>query len=133
MSHSDPISDMLTRIRNGIQAGHTEVTVKASKICEGIARVLLEQGYIEDYDRVETDKKQDILRIKLKYGPLGEKIIRKITRSSKPSRRVYRGIDDLPQIIAGMGIAIVSTNQGVLSDQQCRQRHIGGELLCLVY
>jgi len=133
MSHSDPISDMLTRIRNSIQAGHAEVIVKASKICEGIARVLLEQGYIEDYDRVETDNKQDILRIKLKYGPLGEKIIRKITRYSKPSRRVYRGISDLPQVIAGMGIAIVSTNQGVLSDQQCRQRNIGGELLCLVY
>ncbi len=132
MSHCDPISDMLTRIRNAVRVERDEVEVKASRVCEGIARVLREQGYIEDYDRIETANKQDILRIKLKYGPLGEKVIREIKRTSKPSCRVYCSVDELPVVMGGLGIAVVSTNKGVLSDQQCRESKIGGELLCTV-
>ena len=131
MSHADPISDMLTRIRNSVRIGREEVTVKASRVCEGIAKVLLEQGYISGYDRIETSN-QDILRIELKYGPRGEKIIREITRKSKPSCRVYCPVKDLPQVMGGLGITVVSTSQGVLSDQQCREKNIGGELICSV-
>jgi small subunit ribosomal protein S8 len=124
---------MLTRIRNAARVEHQEVQVKASRVCEGIARVLREQGYIEDYDRIESKSGQDNLRIKLKYGLLGERIISDIKRCSKPSCRVYCGAGDLPKILGGMGIAIVSTNEGVLSDRQCREKKIGGELLCTVY
>ena len=131
MSHCDPISDMLTRIRNAVSVEHPEVSVKASRVCEGIAKVLQEQGFIKEYDRIETGN-QDQLRIKLKYGPLGEKIIRQIKRSSKPSCRLYCSVDDLPKVMGGLGISIVSTNKGVLSDRQCREKNIGGELLCTV-
>lgn len=130
--HADPIADMLTRIRNAVSINQEQVKVKASKVCEGVAQVLREQGYIEDYDRIETAQKQDILRIKLKYGPLGEKIIHEIKRCSKPSCRVYRGAEDLPKVMGGLGIAVVSTNKGVLTDKQCREQNVGGELLCTV-
>jgi len=123
---------MLTRIRNALGARKQQVNVKASKVCEGIARVLREQGFIEDYDRIETADKQGILRIKLKYGPLGEEVIHQIKRCSKPSRRVYCTVEELPRVMGGLGIAVVSTNRGVLSDQQCREQNIGGELLCTV-
>jgi len=132
MSHADPIADMLTRIRNAVRIERPEVTIRASQVCEGIAKVLVEQGYICGYDRIATDTKQDILRIELKYGPQGEKIIREIARRSKPSCRVYRGVKDLPRVMGGLGIVVVSTSQGVLSDQQCREKNIGGELLCTV-
>ena len=131
MSHCDPIADMLTRIRNGIRVEHPEVMVPASHVCEGIARVLCEQGYINGYDRISQGA-YDMLRIQLKYGPLGEKIIKTIVRSSKPSCRVYCKTKELPRIMGGLGIAIVSTNQGVVTDQQCRERNIGGEVLCTV-
>ena len=130
--HVDLIADMLTRIRNGISTERSEVNIKASGVCEGIAKTLREQGYIKDYDRIATATNQDILRIKLKYGPLGEQVIHSITRSSKLSCRVYCGVSDLPKIMGGLGIVVVSTSQGVLSDQQCRERNIGGELLCEV-
>jgi len=132
MSHCDPIADMLTRIRNAIQVEHPEVKVKATRVCEGVAMVLRQEGYIEDYDRIETANKQDILRIKLKYGRLGEKVFSQIKRCSKPSCRVYCSVGELPKVMGGLGIAIVSTNQGVLSDQQCREKNVGGELLCTV-
>ena len=131
MSHADPIADMLTRIRNGIRVEREEVNVKASRVCEGVARVMLEQGYISGYDRIGTGN-QDLLRIQLKYGPLGEKVIREIKRCSKPSRRVYCSMADVPLVMGGLGIGIVSTSQGVLSDQQCRERNVGGELLCMI-
>ena len=130
--HADPIADMLTRIRNAVHMDKPDVNVRASKVCEGVARVLREQGYIEDYDRIATDCGQDILRIKLRYGSLGEKVIHEIKRSSKPARRVYCSAQDLPRVMGGLGIAVVSTNKGVLSDQQCRQQKVGGELLCTV-
>lgn len=132
MSHADPISDMLTRIRNAVSNGHETVHVKASGICESISGVLREQGYIVDYDKIDTTDKQGELRIHLKYGPLDEKIIRTIERCSKPSCRVYRSVKDLPKVMGGMGIAIVSTAKGVLSDQQCREQNVGGEVICTV-
>lgn len=132
MSHADPIADMLTRIRNGARVESPEVTVKASRVCEGIAKVLTQQGYIKGYDRIETGTRQDILRVQLKYGPYGEQIIHEIKRMSKPSRRMYCAVDKLPKVMGGLGIAVVSTSAGVLSDSECRQRNMGGELLCIV-
>ncbi len=130
--HADPIADMLTRIRNALNTEKESVNVRASKVCEGVAQVLREQGYIMEYDRIPTDKKQDLLRIKLKYGPLGERVIHEIKRCSKPSCRVYCGVEEMPAVLGGLGVAIVSTNKGVLSDQQCREQRLGGELLCTV-
>ena len=131
MSLSDPIADMLTRIRNAVRINRNQVNVKASNICEGIAAVLKKEGYIEDFDRID-DGKQGILRIILKFGQGGCPIINEITRASKPGRRVYSSVDELPRILAGMGIAIVSTSKGVMSDKSCREAKVGGEILCTV-
>lgn len=131
MSLSDPIADMLTRIRNGIRARLDIVNVRASHICEGICRVLKEEGYIADYKRID-DTKQGLIRVYLKYGPLGEVVINEIQRVSKPGCRVYRGTTDLPRPLDGMGISLVSTSRGILSDRQCREQKIGGEVLCVV-
>jgi len=131
MSLSDPIADMLTRIRNAMRINRDQVNIKASNICEGIAAVLKKEGYIEDFDRID-DGKQGILRIILKYDQDGSSIINEITRTSKPGRRVYSSVDKLPRVLAGMGIAIVSTSKGVMSDKSCREANVGGEILCTV-
>ena len=131
MSLSDPIADMLTRVRNGLRARHEVVNVRASNICEGICRTLKEEGYIQDFKRVE-DNKQGLLRVYLKYGPMGEDVITEINRSSRPGRRLYSGVKDLPRPLNGMGISIISTSKGVLSDRRCRMENIGGEVLCTV-
>ena len=131
MSLSDPIADMLTRIRNAVRVNKNDVNVKASNICEGIAKVLKQEGYIEDFDRID-DNKQGILRISLKYDVEGSPIIREIKRMSKPGRRVYLSVDKLPRVLAGMGIAIISTSKGVMSDKSCREANVGGEILCMV-
>jgi len=131
MSLSDPIADMLTRIRNAVRVQRENVNVRASRICEGIANVLKAEGYIEDYALVEAGK-QGLLRIYLRYGPAGEQVITEIKRVSKPGRRVYNGVEDLPRPLDGMGVAIVSTSRGVLSDRRCRQENVGGEVLCTV-
>jgi small subunit ribosomal protein S8 len=131
MSLSDPIADMLTRIRNAMRINRNQVNIKASNICEGIAAVLKKEGYIEDFDRID-DGKQGILRIMLKYDQGGCSIINEITRTSKPGRRVYSSVDKLPRVLAGMGIAIVSTSKGVMSDKSCREVNVGGEILCTV-
>jgi small subunit ribosomal protein S8 len=131
MSLSDPIADMLTRIRNAIRVNKTEVKIKASNICEGIAAVLKEEGYIEDFDRID-DGRQGILRIALKYDEDGRSIISEIARTSKPGRRVYSSVNQLPHVLGGMGIAIVSTSKGVMSDRNCRKDNVGGEMLCMV-
>ncbi len=131
MSLSDPIADMLTRIRNAMRINRDQVNIKASNICEGIAAVLKKEGYIEDFDRID-DGKQGILRIILKYDQDGSSIINEITRTSKPGRRVYSSVDKLPRVLAGLGIAIVSTSKGVMSDKSCREANIGGEILCTV-
>lgn len=129
---SDPISDMLTRIRNAVRVRRETVRIPSSNIKVGIARVLRDEGYINEFDVIE-DKKQGILRIALKYGPRGELVINKIERASKPGRRVYRKVGDLPRVLDGLGIAIVSTSKGVMGDRDCREKKVGGELLCTVY
>jgi small subunit ribosomal protein S8 len=131
MSLSDPIADMLTRIRNAVRINRNQVNVKASKICEGIAAVLKKEGYIEDFDRID-DGKQGILRIILKYDQEGHSIINEIKRTSKPGCRIYSSVDKLPRVLAGMGIAVVSTSKGVMSDRSCREAKAGGEILCTV-
>ncbi len=132
MSLSDPIADMLTRIRNALAIKADTVNIRASGICQGLCKVLKDEGYIKDYRKIQ-DNKQGVLRIYLKYGPSGEKIINRIERVSKPGLRVYSGVDDLPQVLGGLGITIVSTSRGILSNRQCRQHNVGGEVLCSVY
>ncbi len=129
---SDPIADMLTRIRNGVRAGKTEVKIPSSKVKVGIAEVLKSEGYVQDYDVIE-DARQGLLRVTLKYSRFGEQVIHKIGRASRPGRRLYVGLDGLPKVLGGLGISVVSTSQGVLSDRECRRRGVGGELLCTVY
>jgi len=131
MSLSDPIADMLTRIRNAVRINKSEVNIKASNICEGVATVLKKEGYIEGFDRID-DGKQGILRITLKYDQVGQPIINEIVRISKPGCRIYSSVDKLPQVLAGMGIVVVSTSKGVMSDKSCREANVGGEILCTV-
>ena len=131
MSLSDPIADMLTRIRNAARNRAKTVTVLNSKVCRGIADVLVSEGYVLGYDVVE-DGRQGKINIQLKYGPRGEQVLNELKRVSKPGRRVYRRTDDLPRPLQGLGIAIVSTSQGVMSDRKCRETRVGGELLAEV-
>ena len=131
MSLSDPIADMLTRIRNAARVNRAQVNVRASKICEGIASTLKQEGYIEDYDRID-DGKQGILRVNLKYDNEGNPVISEITRTSRPGKRIYSSAEKLPHVLDGMGITIISTSQGVMSDRKCRKTNIGGEILCMV-
>lgn len=131
MAISDSIADMLTRIRNAVRNKAPRVDCRNSKVCAGIAKVLQEEGYITGFDIIE-DGRQGILRLNLKYGPHGEQIINVIKRLSKPGRRQYSGVSDLPRPMDGLGIAIVSTPKGVLSDRQAREQRVGGELLCVV-
>ncbi len=131
MSLSDPIADMLTRVRNALRAGHQTVNVRASRIGEGVCRVLRDEGYIQDYTRVDDDR-QGLLRVYLKYGPHGEDVVTEIKRVSRPGRRVYGGVEDVPRPLDGLGIAVVSTSHGVLSDRECRQKKVGGEILCTI-
>ena len=131
MALTDTISDMLTRIRNATRNKSKTVNCLNSRVCRGIADVLRDEGYITSYDVIE-DGRQGQIRVKLKYGPRGEVLINKIERQSKPGRRVYAGVEELPRPIQGMGIAIISTSRGVLSDRKCRQERIGGELLAVV-
>ncbi len=129
---SDPIADMLTRIRNAVLVKSQSVLMPTSNLKVAVAKVLADEGYIRAYD--ETAKgKEGRLRVELKYGERGEAVIQSIQRVSRPGRRVYRGAADLPRVLNGLGIAIVSTPQGVLSDRQCRRRRVGGEVLCTVY
>jgi small subunit ribosomal protein S8 len=131
MNNQDPIADMLTRIRNANRVGRKLVLIPKSKICVGIAQVLKDEGYIEEYDLVEDDR-QGQLRVKLKYSNTGEKVIHVIDRQSKPGCRVYRGVDALPKVLNGMGIVVISTSKGVMSDRKAREANVGGELLCTV-
>jgi small subunit ribosomal protein S8 len=128
---SDTIADMLTKIRNAARINREQVNVKASNICENIAAVLKKEGYIKDFDRID-DGKQGIIRIALKYDYDGRSVISEIKRISKPGRRTYLAVDKLPRVLGGMGVAIVSTSKGVMSDRNCREANIGGEVLCTV-
>ena len=131
MNNQDPIADMLTRIRNANRVGRRLVLIPKSKICTGIAQVLKDEGYIEEYDVIE-DARQGQIRVKLKYNSSGQKVLHTIDRESKPGCRVYRKVDDLPRILNGMGIVVVSTSKGVMSDRKAREANVGGELLCTV-
>lgn len=132
---SDPIADMLTRVRNALMAGKTTVEIPSSKIKVEIARILKEEGYIEDYV-VGDEKPFSLITITLKYyGARRERkpVITNIQRISKPGRRVYRGRTDLPRVMSGIGIAIVTTPKGVMTAQQARRERVGGEVLCYVW
>ena len=133
MAMNDPIADMLTRIRNANTAKHDTVDVPASKMKIAIANILLDEGYIEKYDLIE-DGVFKTIHITLKYGKdKNEKIITGLKRISKPGLRVYAGKDDMPKVLGGLGVAIVSTNQGVITDKQARKLHVGGEVLAFVW
>jgi small subunit ribosomal protein S8 len=131
MSLSDPIADMLTRIRNAVRIKSRQVNIRASKACMAVASVLKTEGYIEDFEKIE-DATQGIVRVTLKYDQTGHGAIEEIKRVSKPGRRVYSPVDDLPVVMNGMGIAIISTSKGMMSDKSCRQAKIGGEIICTV-
>lgn len=131
---SDPISDMLTRIRNACNVSLPKVEMPASKMKVEIAKLLLAEGYIRSYElRDEEQAKTKILRIMLKYDSEGYPVIRKIKRMSRPGLRRYSKVDNLPRILGGAGIAVVSTNKGLLTDRHCRLERVGGEVLCYVY
>jgi small subunit ribosomal protein S8 len=130
MSMTDPIADFLTRIRNGQSSGKAEVNVPASKLKLAIAKVLKEEGYIEDFNSVVQDGKPT-LAVQLKYFQ-GRPVIDRIERVSRPGLRVYKGKDELPAVLGGLGVAIVSTSQGVMTDRQARAAGHGGEVLCIV-
>ena len=133
MTMSDPIADMLTRIRNANTAKHDTVDVPASKIKVAIADILVKEGYVAKYDIVEDGKFKNI-RITLKYGAdKNEKIITGLKRISKPGLRIYAGKDELPRVLGGLGIAILSTNQGVITDKEARKLQVGGEVLAFVW
>jgi len=132
MSMTDPISDMLTRIRNGLQARKSVVASPASKTRQRILDVLEREGFIRGYSRIEESGNKAELSIELKYHE-GEPVIRTINRVSKPGRRVYSSVGDLPRVHNGLGISIVSTPKGVLSDAEARENNVGGEVLCTVF
>jgi small subunit ribosomal protein S8 len=132
MSVTDPVADMLTRIRNANAVGHAFVSIPASRLKRQIAEVLKREGFINNFE-LNEDKKQGVLRIKLKYGPDGEKVINRIVRGSKPGRRKYASAKSLKPILGGTGVAIISTPKGLLSDRECRKQNIGGEHLCTVW
>ena len=126
---TDPIADMLTRIRNAVRVERPDVVMPLSKVKRGLAEVLKREGYIWGWEEVTADPVTE-LKIELKYGPNGERVIRHIRRVSKPGNRVYRGADGLRPVLNGLGISIISTSRGVISDREARQRNLGGEVLC---
>ncbi|MBI3861287.1 MAG: 30S ribosomal protein S8 [Planctomycetia bacterium] len=129
---TDPIADMLTRIRNAVAIERPFVDIPSSNEKVGIAQVLHREGYIWDFEVVEQ-KPAKVLRVNLKYGPNGERIIQEITRVSKPGRRVYKKTGDLPVVLEGMGISVVSTSQGILSNREAKAKGVGGEVLCTIW
>lgn len=132
MSMTDPIADMLTRIRNAVLAGHSSVALPASRVKRDIAGILEQQGFISGF-RLEEDGLQGVLHVNLKYGPAGERLITGIERVSKPGRRVYVGRRDIPDVLGGMGISILSTSHGILDGVTARRQGVGGEWLCKVW
>ena len=132
MQITDPVADMLTRIRNANTAKHESVDVPASNLKKAIAKILLDEGYIKSYEVVE-DGTQGVIRIQLKYLAGKEKVISGLRRVSKPGLRVYAGADELPRVLKGLGIAIISTSKGLMTDRKARELHIGGEVLAFVW
>lgn len=129
---TDPIADMLTRIRNGNKANHLSVSLPSSNEKRAIAQILLDEGYIKSFD-VEEDNKQGVLTIDLKYTEEGEKVITGLRRISKPGLRVYVKANEVPKVLDGLGIAIISTSKGLLTDKDARQANVGGEVMCYVW
>ncbi len=129
---TDPVADMLTRIRNAIAIERPIVDIPASRLKQGIADVLKREGFVWNYEIIEQTP-QNILRVQLKYGPNGERVIQKLIRFSKPGRRQYAGVSETPEVMQGMGICILSTSQGVLSNREAKAKGIGGEILCTVW
>ena len=132
MTMTDPIADMLTRIRNANVVKHETVDVPASYMKKELSRILLEEGFIRGYDVIE-DGKQGIIRIQLKYGQTGERVISGLKRISKPGMRVYADKHDVPRVLNGLGISIISTSKGILTDKQARKENVGGEVICYVW
>ncbi len=132
MQITDPIADMLTRIRNANTAKHETVDVPASSMKKAIAEILNDEGYIKGYQLIE-DGKQGVIRITLKYGQNKEKVISGLKRVSKPGLRIYAGADELPRVLKGLGIAIISTSKGIMTDKKARAEHVGGEVLAFVW
>jgi small subunit ribosomal protein S8 len=129
---TDPIADLLTRIRNALQVRRMEVAAPCSRVKQGVAEALKREGFIRDYE-VTAEGPQGTLKVYLKYGPQGEDVINVLRRVSRPGRRVFRGVDDLEAVLDGVGIRVVSTSKGVLSDRECREQRIGGEVLCEIW
>ena len=129
---TDPIADMLTRIRNANMVKHETVDVPASNMKKELARILLEEGFVRGYDVIE-DGKQGIIRIQLKYGQTGERVISGLKRISKPGMRVYAAKNEVPRVLNGLGISIISTSKGVITDRQARKENVGGEVICYVW
>ena len=131
MSQQDLTADMLTRIRNAVRNRESSVRCLNNRLNRGVAKVLTDEGYINAFEIVDNGR-EGVLRVDLKYGPRGEDVIRKIDRVSKPGCRVYKKVDELPRPLQGLGIAVVSTSKGVLSDRRCREEKVGGELVAIV-
>ncbi len=131
---TDPIADLLTRIRNAIMAGHKIVEAPASNLKKEVARILFEKGYILSYKVVDDESAQGVLKIALKYNPKNKKpAIKRIQRASRPGLRQYVGVDKMPRVLNGLGIAIISTSRGLMTDKEAKKENIGGEVLCYVY
>ena len=131
MSQQDLTADMLTRIRNAVRNGAPAVRCLNNKLNRGVAEVLVDEGFINSFHVID-DGRQGVLEVNLKYGPRGERVINTIDRASKPGRRIYTGVRDLPRPLQGLGIAIVTTSSGVLSDRRCRENNIGGEVVAII-
>ena len=132
MTMTDPIADMLTRVRNASSVQHDTVDIPASNIKKEIARILLEEGYIKGYDVIE-DGKQGLIRMQLKYGKNGEKVITGIKKISKPGMRVYADRNNVPKVLNGIGISVISTSKGIVTDKQARELGVGGEVICYIW
>ena len=132
MAMTDPVADMLTRIRNANTAGHADVEIPASKIKKNIAEILLKEGYIKGYEVVESAP-QDTIKVQMKYGPDKTRVITGIKRISKPGLKVYAKKGEVPKVLGGLGIAIVSTNKGVITDKEARKLNVGGEVLAFIW
>ena len=129
---TDPIADLLTRIRNGVRNHSSQISLPHSRMKQAICEVLREEGYVGEVERI-AGKPHDVLRVTLKYGPRGENVLTNIQRESKVGCRKYVGSRELPRVLNGLGIAVLSTSHGVMSDRKCREKKVGGELVCTVY
>ncbi|MDD2294936.1 MAG: 30S ribosomal protein S8 [Eubacteriales bacterium] len=132
MTMTDPVADMLTRIRNANTAGHASVEIPASKMKKNIAEILVKEGYIKGYELVEDDK-QGIIKVQMKYGADKQKVISGIKKISKPGLKVYAKSSDVPKVLGGLGVAIISTSNGLITDKEARSAGVGGEVICYVW